>query len=216
MHVNNPSVFHLQTWYTLPFEKETALFTANVPLDKYNVTYIRQLISNIRSTKIEASQPLVANNFTQPADAYGKGTHFILIQSIKHTVYMRFISTKAHGVMDYLMGVLLIASPWLFDFARGGAETWVPVILGAGAIVYSLMTDYELSMSRSISMKTHLTLDLLSGILLAASPWLFGFNDFVYTPHLILGILEIGAALMTEKTPSSAHTSHREQHRAAH
>jgi hypothetical protein len=117
---------------------------------------------------------------------------------------MRFLSTKVHGVLDYLVGILLIASPWLFDFARGGAETWVPVILGAGAIIYSLMTDYELGLSRSISMRTHLTLDLCSGLLLAASPWLFGFNEYIYVPHLIFGLLEIGASLMTERTPSVA------------
>lgn len=115
---------------------------------------------------------------------------------------MRFLPTKVHGVLDYLMGVLLIAAPWIFGFARGGAETWVPVILGVGVIVYSLLTDYEWGLSRSISMGTHLTLDLFSGILLAASPWLFGFHEFIYLPHLILGILEIGASLTTEKTPS--------------
>lgn len=128
---------------------------------------------------------------------------------------MRFISTKAHGVMDYLMGMLLIASPWLFDFARDGAETWVPVILGAGAIIYSLLTDYELGISRTISMRTHLTLDLLSGIFLAASPWIFGFNEYVYLPHLILGILEIGASLATERTPSARKIAEG-QHRPAH
>jgi hypothetical protein len=115
---------------------------------------------------------------------------------------MRFLSTKVHGVMDYLMGVILIAAPWLLDFARGGAETWVPVILGAGTIIYSLMTDYEFGLSRNISMGTHLTLDLWGGVLLAASPWIFGFSEYVYLPHLILGILEIGASLTTERTPS--------------
>lgn len=124
---------------------------------------------------------------------------------------MRFLPTRVHGVLDYLVGMVLIASPWLFNFARGGAETWVPVILGAGAIVYSLLTDYELGVSRGISMRTHLTLDLMSGILLAASPWLFGFREYVYLPHLIFGILEIGASLMTEKTPSI-----RARHSAAH
>jgi hypothetical protein len=128
---------------------------------------------------------------------------------------MRFLSTKVHGVMDYLMGILLIASPWLFDFARGGAETWVPVALGASAIIYSLITDYEYSISRSISMRTHLTLDLLSGILLAASPWLFNFNEYVYMPHLVLGLLEIGASLVTQTSPRESHmTGH--QHRHAH
>ena len=46
---------------------------------------------------------------------------------------MRFIPTRIHGMMDYAMGLLLIAAPWLFRFNRGGAETWVPVILGIGA-----------------------------------------------------------------------------------
>ena len=115
---------------------------------------------------------------------------------------MRFIPTRVHGYLDYIMGALLIAAPWLFDFAEGGAETWVPVVLGAGAIVYSLMTDYELGATNAISMRTHLTLDLMSGILLAASPWLFGFADYIYTPHLVLGILEIGAALMTKREPA--------------
>jgi hypothetical protein len=117
--------------------------------------------------------------------------------------------------MDYLMGILLIASPWLFDFARGGAETWVPVALGASAIIYSLITDYEYSISRSISMRTHLTLDLLSGILLAASPWLFNFNEYVYMPHLVLGLLEIGASLVTQTSPRESHTTGH-QHRHAH
>jgi hypothetical protein len=106
--------------------------------------------------------------------------------------------------MDYLMGVLLIAAPWLFDFARGDAETWIPVILGAGAIVYSLITDYEYSISKTIPMRTHLTLDLLSGLLLAASPWLFGFNDYVYVPHLILGLAEVGASVMTQTVSSTS------------
>jgi hypothetical protein len=130
---------------------------------------------------------------------------------------MRFISTKAHGVLDYLMGILLIAAPWLLDFTRGGAETWVPVTLGAAAIIYSLMTNYEYGASKTLSMRTHLTLDLFSGILLAVSPWLFGFSEYVYLPHLILGILEIGASLMTETVPvhdrrDATHEHHRHAH----
>lgn len=119
---------------------------------------------------------------------------------------MRFIPTKVHGALDYLVGLLLIASPWIFDFAYGGAETWIPVALGAAAIVYSLFTDYEWGLSRKLSMPAHLTLDLLSGVLLAASPWLFGFADTVYKPHLILGILEIGASLLSSKHPSTRRT----------
>lgn len=122
---------------------------------------------------------------------------------------MRFIPTKVHGYLDYLVGALLIAAPWLFDFAAGGAETWIPVALGAAAILYSLFTNYELGVSKTISMRTHLMMDLLSGILLAASPWLFGFADYVWGPHLILGLFEIGAALTTRREPGyNTHTGH--------
>ena len=117
---------------------------------------------------------------------------------------MRFIPTRVHGVLDYLVGALLIAAPWLLNFDRGGAETWVPVILGIGALVYSFLTNYELGIIRRIPVGTHLGLDVVSGVLLALSPWLFGFSSYVFWPHLILGIFEIIAALTTQTTPRTA------------
>ncbi len=129
---------------------------------------------------------------------------------------MKIISTRTHGIMDYLMGVLLIAAPWLFGFARGGAETWVPVVLGLSTVAYSLFTDYELGVSRSIPMKTHLTIDIVSGIFLALSPWIFGFHEYVYLPHLILGIAEIGAAAMTNPKPEHSNVTNERQHKHAH
>ena len=116
---------------------------------------------------------------------------------------IKFIDTKTHGYLDYLVSVALIAAPWVLDFYRDGAETWLPVILGVGTIVYSLLTDYELGVSRQISMRKHLMLDLFSGVILGISPWLFGFADYVWAPHLILGILEIGVALMTRTAPDT-------------
>ena len=114
---------------------------------------------------------------------------------------MKIISTKIHGVLDYLVGIILIVSPWLFNFADGGPQMWIPVVLGASAIVYSLVTDYEMGVVKAISMKTHLAIDTMSGILLAASPWIFGFADNVYLPHLLLGLLELTAVLLTKAQP---------------
>lgn len=120
---------------------------------------------------------------------------------------MRFINTRVHGIMDYLMGIVLIIAPWLFGFANGGAAQWVPIVLGLGALVYSMITDYELGLLKILSMKVHLGIDLVAGIFLAASPWIFGFAQEVYLPHLILGILEVGASLMTQKQPAYPETS---------
>src|SRR4051812_36546137 len=115
---------------------------------------------------------------------------------------MRVIPTRTHGMLDYVIGVLLIVAPWLFGFSDGGAKMWVPIILGAGVIVYSLLTKYELGVMRVIPMPTHLLLDIGGGIILAASPWLFGFADEIWWLHVIVGILEIGAGLMTQTVPS--------------
>ncbi|MGV3587681.1 MAG: SPW repeat protein [Adhaeribacter sp.] len=119
---------------------------------------------------------------------------------------MRFISTRVHGIMDYLMGILLIASPWIFNFDAGGAETWVPVIIGIVMLLQAIMTDYEMGMVKTISMRTHLTMDLLAGLFLAASPWIFGFSDTVWAPHVILGLMEVAASLMTRTVPTYAHS----------
>lgn len=100
------------------------------------------------------------------------------------------------------MGMLLIAAPWIFGLLGGGIRTWLPVVLGAGIIAYSLFTDYELGVVRRLSMPVHLWLDGLGGLLLAVSPWLFGFSDTSWLPYVVLGVLEIGAALFTRKVPS--------------
>jgi hypothetical protein len=116
---------------------------------------------------------------------------------------MRVIPTRIHGVIDYLTGVLLIASPWLFGFADGGAAQWVPIILGALVILQSLVTDYELGATRLLPMPMHLVLDAVSGAVLAVSPWLLGFADQVWGPHVAIGLFEIVVSLLSEKEPES-------------
>lgn len=113
------------------------------------------------------------------------------------------ISTRMHGIMDYIIGALLIAAPWLFGFAREGAETWVPVVLGAGAIFYSLLTNYELGVIKVLPMSAHLGIDIVAGIVLAASPWLFGFAEIVWVPHLVVGLIMLGSGMITQRVPGA-------------
>lgn len=129
---------------------------------------------------------------------------------------MKIISTFVHGILDYLVGFLLIGAPWILGFAEGGAESWVPVALGVGALIYSLMTKYELGLVRVLPMPTHLVLDALSGVLLAASPWLFGFSDRVFMPHLVVGMFEILAAAMTRTVPNTGARSNAQVPAEAH
>lgn len=122
---------------------------------------------------------------------------------------MRFIPTRIHGLLDYLVGVVLILAPWIFGFAdTTAAAMWVPVILGAGVILYSLLTDYEWGLVHTIPMPIHLWLDGIGGLVLLLSPWLFGFADAVWVPHVILGIIEIGAAVTTQTTVARPQSQH--------
>lgn len=106
------------------------------------------------------------------------------------------IPTPVHGMLDYVVGIFLIAMPWIFHLSPGFA-TWIPVALGAAAVVYSIFTDYEWGIVNVIPLRVHLSMDLISGILLALSPWLFGFAEHVYQPHLYFGVLEIVVTLLT-------------------
>lgn len=122
---------------------------------------------------------------------------------------MKIISSRVHGVLDYVVGALLIAAPWMMNMT--GAAFYVPVILGAGTLLYSLFTDYELGLARMIPFRSHLALDAVSGIFLASSPWIFGFSDVMWVPHVAAGLMEL---LVVASTNPHTHATPPHRHRA--
>jgi hypothetical protein len=120
---------------------------------------------------------------------------------------MRVLSTTIHGVLDYILAIALLAAPVLFGFSEyGGAAVMVPRVMGVAVLLMALMTRYELGVFRIIPMPVHLGADIAAGLLLVASPWLFGFADLpanAWTPHVVVGLLTTGAAMMTQRQPRS-------------
>ena len=114
---------------------------------------------------------------------------------------MRFLPTRAHGAIDYAWGAALLVSPWVLGYADVSAAKWLAVIFGVGAFLYSAVTDYELGLVRLLPMPVHLAIDGLGGALLAASPWLFGFADRVFWPHVLFGAFSVVASLVTRTDP---------------
>ena len=118
---------------------------------------------------------------------------------------MYFIPVKIYGALDYLFGILLIASPWLFGFSDNngtlGMESMVPIILGINLFLLALMTNAEWGIAKIISFETHLVVDTVAGLLLAASPWLFNFVTIVYAPHLIIGLGSVFIVAVTQRGP---------------
>jgi hypothetical protein len=128
---------------------------------------------------------------------------------------MRFIPTRMHAGMDYLVGVLLIAAPWIFQFSdESSAATWISVVAGVALIGLSALTDYEGGViAHAIPMRAHLATDAILGLFLAVSPWLFGFADEgtnAWLPFVLIGLGEIGAAAMTD--PDARESAARRSH----
>ena len=115
---------------------------------------------------------------------------------------MRFIPTRFHAPLDSIVGAALIAAPWIFQFSEHTAATVVPLVLGVGLIGYSLFTDYELGVWKVAPMAVHNLIDVVAGILLAASPWIFGFADEtanVWVPHVVVGLAAVFLGLTTKQ-----------------
>src|ERR1700730_17554410 len=121
---------------------------------------------------------------------------------------IRFVPTRVHGIFDYVGGIALISAPFLFGFfSVGGIAVILPMVLGVGLIVYSLLTRYELGIPaiKFIPMPLHLLFDFVAAALIAASPFLFGFyHDApnVWLPHLISGIVVILLVLVSQTQPN--------------
>jgi hypothetical protein len=105
-------------------------------------------------------------------------------------------------MLDYPVGIVLIAAPWIFGFNDvGGAAVAVPIVIGALILLQSLVTDYEYSVENALPLPVHLATDVVAGIVLAASPWLFGFHDEgtnAWLPHLLVGLGLIASGLLTQ------------------
>ena len=115
---------------------------------------------------------------------------------------MRAIPTRLHGIIDYLFAGVLLLLPLVAGIDLGTAGAWVPIVLGLILLGYSVITDQEYSLKRQIDPKLHLWLDAGVGIVLAISPWLFGFDREVWLPHLVLGILLVLVAILSDTIPS--------------
>ncbi len=118
---------------------------------------------------------------------------------------MKILSTKTHGILDYTWAILLILSPWIFNFVNGGAAQVIPMVIGFIVLLLALVTNYELGVIKWLPMKTHLIMDMAVGFFLAISPWLFRFDDIVYLPHVIFGLFAITAGILTKRSTSISH-----------
>lgn len=117
----------------------------------------------------------------------------------------KFIPTKVHGALDYIVAIALILAPWIFGFASvGGPAVIIPIVLGIGLFLYSLFTRYEWGLVKVLGMPYHLIIDVVAALFLLASPFIFGFYGDawnVWVPHVVVGIAVIVVVIFSQTQP---------------
>lgn len=114
---------------------------------------------------------------------------------------MRIITTKAHAFIDYTTGLTMIAFPWIPGLISHPLAAYILIVSGALMIIHSLITDYEGGIFCQVMMPHHLKIDILSGLLLAISP--FFVDTGLTAPYIIIfGLLRVCIALVSQTIPS--------------
>lgn len=120
------------------------------------------------------------------------------------------ISLKVHNILDYVIGAILVITPWLFRFADIPVARNFFLFAGIALIAYSMVTNYYYSVARVLPLGVHMTLDAALGVLTILAPVLFGYRDLLtggqYAVHVVLGLGAIGLVAVTRPLTEAAKT----------
>jgi len=111
----------------------------------------------------------------------------------------KIIPTKAHAAMDYGSAIILLIGPWILLFQDIPAAKYTFVLSGTLILLQSVLTNYEGGFLRLIPIKLHLFVDVVLGIILVASPWLFGFAEQTWLWHVLMGTMSVFTGLFTSR-----------------
>ena len=115
---------------------------------------------------------------------------------------MKIINTKLHGLLDYFYAILILAAPFIFGYHDNETAAYICYFFGTILLISSVCTNYEFGLVKVLPMRFHLAIDAIGGILVMASPWMFGFSDVVFLPHVILGAIDLIVVLLSQSAPS--------------
>lgn len=105
------------------------------------------------------------------------------------------ISTRTHGVIDYITAGTLMALPFVLGWS--GRARGLAVGAGIATLATSLMTDYELGAVRLIPMKAHLSIDGAQASALLGAPRAVG-DKWAGRILAMIGAMETAVAGMTK------------------
>lgn len=114
---------------------------------------------------------------------------------------MKFISSRTHTYIGAVVGIALVVAPWLFQFDEVDAAKWSAIGVGLFILVNEMVTTSPAALIKMVPMRLHIILDVVTGVFLLATPFLFQFSDEdanAWVPHIVVGLLVAGYALATD------------------
>ena len=113
------------------------------------------------------------------------------------------LSRFVHGAIEYVVGVLLIAAPFLFAFEADAAVA-LSIVAGVVLIGVAASTEGAGSLIDSIPIPIHLLFDFALAAVLIASPFLFAFSDESAPTalFLIIGVAHLLVTIATRFKPA--------------
>ena len=102
------------------------------------------------------------------------------------------ISRFLHGAIEYVVGVLLIAAPFLFGFESDAAVA-LSIVAGVVVIGVAASTEGAGSLIDSIPISIHVLIDFALAAVLIAAPFLFAFSSESSPTafFIVLGVLHL-------------------------
>ena len=110
------------------------------------------------------------------------------------------VSRRTHAFLDYIAGILLLLAAAFLPFPDPNMRTF-SMGVGGFLLLYSVVTDYELSLLRFVPFAIHRGADLLFGILVAFSPIHFGLRGVPALLFVAVGALLMYLAFCTRAEP---------------
>ena len=75
---------------------------------------------------------------------------------------MKFISPIAHGVIDYLVVLFLLAAPSVFGFT--GIIAYVTYAIAGVHLLLTVLTNFPMGLLKLIPVSVHATIEALAGV----------------------------------------------------
>lgn len=114
-----------------------------------------------------------------------------------------------HGLLEYVVGALLIASPFLFGF-DSSAATALAVVTGVVVIALAALTEGASGLVDQVPVPVHALLDVVIAVVLIASPFALGFSEEGAPTALVivLGVLHLLVSIGTRFAETHHHTDY--------